>query len=227
MRLLYQGKTRRPLVRAGTTKGSALVRIGVFGGTFDPVHNGHLVIAKEMAKALGLERVLFVLAARPPHKSGQAVTDDWHRLTMLQLALAGVQSFEVSEIELHRPGKSYTADTLEQLSIDLAPASLVFLMGEDSLRDFPNWHDPKRIVKFAELGVAARPGIDLDVASIQHRIPEAAGRIHLVETSELDVSSQGIRERVALGKPIEDLVPPHVADYIHAHDLYDSPPTLA
>jgi len=139
---------------------------------------------------------------------------------MQQLALAGEPSFEVNEIELHRPGKSYTADTLEQLSIDLAPASLFFLMGEDSLRDFPNWHDPERIVKFAELGVAARPGIDLDIATIQQRIPESAGRIHLVETSELDVSSQEIRERVASGQRFDELVPRQVADYIIAQNLY-------
>jgi len=176
-----------------------------------------------MTDALDLDRVLFVLAARPPHKSGQDITDERHRLQMLRRALADHPSFEITEIELDRPGKSYTADTLEELAHQFAPASLVFLMGEDSLRDLPNWHDPQRIVKFAELGVAARPGIDLDVASIEKRIPESVGRIHLVKTSEVDVSSQEIRDRVASGEPIADMVPAEVARYIEANQLYASP----
>jgi nicotinate-nucleotide adenylyltransferase len=197
-----------------------LTRIGVFGGTFDPVHNGHLLIAREMADALKLDRVLFVLAARPPHKAGQTITADKHRLEMLRLALADQPLFEISEVELQRPGKSFTADTLEELATKLASASLVFLMGEDSLRDFPNWHDPARIVRLAEIGVAARPGIDADVVAVEHRVPGSRGKVHLVETSEVDVSSQDIRERVAMGHPIEELVPTAVAGYIRANKLY-------
>jgi nicotinate-nucleotide adenylyltransferase len=200
-----------------------LARIGVFGGTFDPIHNGHLLIAREMTHALSLDRVLFVLAARPPHKLGQAITGDHHRLAMLRLALVDEPAFEISEVELFRPGKSFTADTLEELARRLAPASLVFLMGEDSLRDLPNWHDPHRIVKFAEIGVAARPGIDFDVSQIYERVPGSTGRVNLVQTSEVDVSSQEIRDRVASGKSIENMVPPRVAGYIRAHKLYAQP----
>jgi nicotinate-nucleotide adenylyltransferase len=200
-----------------------LVRIGVFGGTFDPIHNGHLHIARELANALDLDQILFVLAARPPHKSDQVITSDRHRLEMLRLALADQPSFKVSEIELRRPGKSFTADTLEELASELSPASLVFIMGEDSLRDLPNWHDPQRILKFAELGVAARPGVDFDASQIYKRVPEAMGSLHLVETSEVDVSSQEIRDRVASGKSIDDLAPPLVAEYIRANKLYSSP----
>jgi nicotinate-nucleotide adenylyltransferase len=100
---------------------------------------------------------------------------------------------------------------------------LVFLMGEDSLRDLPNWHDPDRIVRFAELGVAARPGIDVDVASVYQRIPEATGRIHLVETSEVSISSQEIREKVARHQSIERFVPPKVDEYIRTNHLYQAP----
>jgi nicotinate-nucleotide adenylyltransferase len=174
-----------------------------------------------MAHALGLERVLFVLAARPPHKSAHAITENVHRLEMLRRALEGEPDFEVSEIELRRAGKSYTADTLEELAADMKSASLVFLMGEDSLRDLPNWHDPDRIVTFAEIGVAARPGIDVDLEAVYQRIPNAADRIHLVETSEVPISSQEIRERVANHQPIATLVPPKVEEYIHKHRLYE------
>jgi nicotinate-nucleotide adenylyltransferase len=199
-----------------------LGRVGVFGGTFDPVHNGHIIIAREMARALDLDRVLFVLAARPPHKSVQSVTENIHRLEMLRRALEGETRFEVSDIELRRAGKSYTADTLEELASEMAPASLVFLMGEDSLRDLPNWHEPDRIVRFAEIGVAARPGINVDVGSVYQRIPNATGRIHLVETSEVPISSQEIRERVAKHLPIATLVPSGVEEYIHANHLYEA-----
>jgi nicotinate-nucleotide adenylyltransferase len=197
-----------------------LTRIGVFGGTFDPIHIGHLIIATEMKHALGLEHVLFVLAARPPHKSEQEISENQHRLAMLQLALEGNQTFEVSELELNRPGSSYTADTLEALSLDFPRAKLIFLMGEDSLRDLPQWHDPDRIVQLAEIAVAARPGIDVDVGSIHKAIAGSAGRIHLVETPEIGISARDIRERVASGKPIAYQVPYKVEEYIRANGLY-------
>lgn len=198
-----------------------MTRIGVFGGTFDPIHIGHLIIATEMKHALGLERVLFVLAARPPHKSEQEITENKHRLAMLQMALEGNPSFDVCDLELKRPGASYTADTLEVLSLDFPSANLIFLMGEDSLRDLPRWHDPDRIVRLAEIGVAARPGIDVDVESIHKAIASSAGRIHLVETPEIGISARDIRERVASGKPITYQVPYKVEEYIRANGLYE------
>jgi len=223
MGLLYQGSLARPVGELNETGERELARIGVFGGTFDPIHSGHLLIAREMADALDLNRVLFVLAARPPHKVGQAITEDRHRLNMLRLAHVDQPNFEISEIELRRPEKSFTADTLEKLAEKLAPASLVFLMGEDSLRDLPNWHEPERIVRYAEIGVAARPGVDFDVSQIYEHVPGSSGRIHLVQTTEVDVSSQEIRDRVASGQSIEGLVPPRVAEYIRANELYAFP----
>ncbi len=196
-------------------------RIGVFGGTFDPIHIGHLIIASDLQYALALDQVLFVLAARPPHKNRQEVSPDNQRIAMLELALTNNDSFVISEIELHRDGASYTADTLETLAIEHRDCNLVFLMGEDSLRDLPKWHDPERIVRLAEIGVAARPGFDVELESIHSTIAGSAGRIHLVETPEIAISSREIRDRIVDGKPIRYQLPYHVEEYIRENRLYD------
>lgn len=199
-----------------------VTHIGIFGGTFDPIHVGHLIIASEMRWALDLERVLFVPAARPPHKTHQEVTSDRHRLAMVQRAIIDNPQFEMNEIELHRAGNSYTADTLEDLAKEYPHKDFYFLMGEDSLRDLPRWHDPERIVRMAKIGVAARPGIDVDFAGVHAAIPGSKGRLQLVETPEIGVSSRDIRDRVCVGKPIRYLVPYHVEEYIVANELYRS-----
>jgi nicotinate-nucleotide adenylyltransferase len=195
-------------------------RIGVFGGTFDPPHIGHLIIANELRFALSLERVLFVPAGRPPHKEGQIISDDEHRLAMLRLALDEAPEFEVSMVDLDRRGPSYTADTLELLRERLRPAVIVFLMGEDSLRDLPSWHEPDSIAVAAELGVARRPGVDLDLSAIYAAVPEAQGRVHLVDVPEIGISSRDLRRRVGDGRPIRYLVPRAVEEYIAQHRLY-------
>ena len=167
-------------------------RIGVLGGTFDPVHNGHLYIANALRAALDLERVVWVPAGRPPHKTGQIVSKDLDRLAMLNLALAGSATDEISTIDIDRSGPSYTADTLEMLAERFAPASLFFLMGEDSLRDLPTWHDSERLLRAAELVVAARPGVDADLESVARQVPAVRGRVHLVPTQEMAISSSEI-----------------------------------
>jgi nicotinate-nucleotide adenylyltransferase len=196
------------------------LRIGVLGGTFDPVHNGHLAIAHALREALGLDLVVWVPAGRPPHKRGQIVSDDADRLAMLELALAGSSSDAISRVDLDRGGPSYTADMLEMLAREYAPAELVFLMGEDSLRDLPTWHDPERILRHAELAVAARPGIDTDLDAIAREVPATRGRVHLVPTEEVAISSSEVRRRVQAGEPFAGLVPPAVADYIARRGLY-------
>ena len=195
-------------------------RIGVLGGTFDPVHNGHLYIANALRAALDLERVVWVPAGRPPHKTGQIVSGDRDRLAMLELALAGSAVDQIDMIDIERPGPSYTSDTLEFLAECLAPARLFFLMGEDSLRDLPTWHDPERLLHTAELAVAARPGIDADLASIARQIPSVESRVHLVPTKEIAISSSEIRRRVGEHQSIQGLVPPAVEAYIRDHGLY-------
>lgn len=198
-------------------------RVGVFGGTFDPVHNGHLHIARTLRQALQLDRLIWVPAGHPPHKTGQIVSNDIDRLTMLELALQNEPGNEISTIELHRTGPSFTADTLEHLRDCMAPAKLVFLMGEDSLRDLPNWRDPDRILQAADVAVAGRPGIDVDLNAIELALPALKGRAHIVPIRELSISSTEIRSLVAAGEPIDGLVPAAVAGYIEAHGLYQTP----
>ncbi len=195
-------------------------RIGVLGGTFDPPHIGHLIIATELRHALDLDLVLFVPAGQPPHKQSFPVTAERHRLAMVQRAIADDPFFALSTVDSDRVGPSYTADLLEILSQSLAPVSLVFLMGEDSLRDIPTWHDPSRIVALAELGVAARPGTPVALDAIYAAVPAAQGRIIQVATPEIAISSRDLRQRVATGVPITYQVPAQVEQYIIREGLY-------
>ncbi|MGH2558997.1 MAG: nicotinate-nucleotide adenylyltransferase [Thermomicrobiales bacterium] len=195
-------------------------RIGVFGGTFDPIHHGHLLLASELHHALKLERVFFVPARRPPHKTDQDISNDHHRLAMVRLAVEGDPRFEVSLVEMEREGPSYSAETLEELDTSLPSTTLVFLMGEDSLRDLPTWHEPERIVAHALLGVAQRPGVDVDLTAVTDVLPFAAGRIELVSTPEIAISSSDIRQRIAEDRPITYHVPLAVERYIAQHGLY-------
>lgn len=206
------------------TSDQRIPRIGVFGGTFDPVHAGHLHIADQLRKALALDRIIWVPAGRPPHKRGQIVSGDADRLAMLELALAGSPNDEISTLEIERAGPSYTADTLEQLQQALAPASLVFMLGEDSLRDLPTWRDPERILRAAELAVAGRPGIEANVEELARALPGLQDRLTLAPLDELPISSSEIRRRVASGESIAGLVPPAVADYIARRGLYHAGP---
>jgi nicotinate-nucleotide adenylyltransferase len=195
-------------------------RIGVFGGTFDPIHIGHLIIATELAEALELDRVLFVPAGQPPHKSDLRLSPDADRLAMVNLAIAGNPAFASSTIELDRPGPSYTAALLETLTEELPNAQLVFLMGEDSLRDLPTWRDPADIVRLAELGVAMRPSTEADLETIYRSLPEARGRIHVVPTTQIGISSSGLRDQIQSGRSVRYQVPEQVWRYIADRGLY-------
>jgi nicotinate-nucleotide adenylyltransferase len=195
-------------------------RIGILGGTFDPVHNGHLYIANALRAALDLERVVWVPAGRPPHKTGQIVSSDRDRLAMLELALAGSATDQISTIDIERSGPSYTADTLEILAERFAPARLFFLMGEDSLRDLPTWHDPERILRVAELAVAGRPGVETDLESLELQVPGVGKHVHVVPTKEIAISSSDIRRRVRESQPVGGLVPAIVEAYIRDNGLY-------
>lgn len=195
-------------------------RIGVFGGTFDPIHLGHLIIASELKHAVDLACVLFVPAGRPPHKTDQSIGNDDHRLAMLHLALDGTPGFAISTVDLERPGPSYTTETLKLLSQINPDAELIFLMGEDSLRDFPTWHKPERIVEQAEVAVATRPGIESEPSDVYEKVPNARGRIHMVEVPEIGISSREVRRRASEGLPISYLVPREVEMFILEHGLY-------
>jgi nicotinate-nucleotide adenylyltransferase len=196
-------------------------RIGVFGGTFDPIHIGHLVIAEILQFDLELDTVLFLPAGRPPHKPDQVLAADEHRLSMLEIATADSKRFEISSVDLERSGDSYTATTLEILSAAYGDTGeLYFLMGQDSLRDFPTWKNPDKIARLARLGVALRPHVDVAVEAIENAVPDASGRIHLIDVPLIDVSSRIIRHNIRSGRPFRFQVPHGVANYIDENGLY-------
>lgn len=200
--------------------GRRTARLGIFGGTFDPIHLGHLIIAEELRFRLGLERILFLPAGRPPHKTDRHISPDQDRARMVEMAIAGNPRFALSYVDLHRRGLSYTADSLEILAQEHPDHTLYFLMGQDSLRDFPNWYEPGRIARQARLGVALRPGVSVDVDAIVERVSEAAGRITLVDVPLIQIASRTLRQRVRDGLPITYQVPREVEEYIYRRGLY-------
>lgn len=196
-------------------------RIGLMGGTFDPIHDGHLVAAQETASVLGLEKVLFLPTGAPPHKQNEPVTDARHRLAMVRLAIQGNPTFELSTIELERPGPSYTVDTLRQIGERYPGVELYFIVGMDSLAELPTWRDPHRLFDLARVVAVLRAGwTPVDLGWIESRLPAARGRVQVVQIPGLDISSTNLRERVAAGRPIRYLVPSAVMAYIEEHGLY-------
>jgi nicotinate-nucleotide adenylyltransferase len=195
--------------------------LAVFGGTFDPIHVGHLIVAEIMRHHLRLDDVIFLPAGRPPHKPDQLLSSNADRLAMLRLAVADSPAFSISTIDLDRPGASYTADTLRVLQEQVGPGcQLHFLMGQDSLRDFPTWHRPDLIAERAKLVVALRPGVSVSTAHIEDAVPAARGRIQLVPVPLIGISSRELRAAVQAGGPYRYQVLPAVADYIEQQRLY-------
>jgi nicotinate-nucleotide adenylyltransferase len=200
------------------------MRIGVFGGTFDPVHLGHLIVAEQCRDQAGLDQVLFVPAARPPHKQEVPLTPFAQRVEMLALALAGQPAFRIDELERDRPGPSYTVDTLGELQRRHAGAELFLLVGADALHDLPGWHDPAGIVARAALLVVARPGWDTPGAEAVRAalgLPEGAAlRQQVVDAPLIDIRSRDLRRRVAEGRSIRYLVPRAIEVYLADKRLY-------
>jgi len=200
----------------------AVMSSGVLGGTFDPIHNGHLAIAEEAAFKLRLKRVLFVPAGDPWLKEQTNVTAAAHRLEMLKLALADRPHFRVSTVDLQRPGPSYTDDTLADLMSQLGPeAEMYFILGIDALADFDRWRNPQRILQMCTLVAARRRGaLAVDMTSLEQRLPGISRRLVLLDNRLVDISSTDIRRRVASGLTITGLVPPAVERYIREQRLY-------
>jgi len=197
-------------------------RLGVFGGTFDPPHYGHLVAAEEAAEQLGLPRVLFVPTGQPPHKRDEPVTPVHHRVRMTELAIADNPRFVLSRVDVDRPGVSYTADTLALLRAAYGPdTELYFICGMDMLASFLTWHEPARVIAQCQLVAVTRPSYPLvDVAALERALPAARGRIHVLRVPGIDISSTELAERVAAGRSLRYLTPPAVAAYIREHGLY-------
>ncbi|HMP01614.1 MAG TPA: nicotinate-nucleotide adenylyltransferase [Gemmatales bacterium] len=191
------------------------MRIGILGGSFDPVHLGHLILAEQCREQAQLERVIFMLAPRPPHKLEQEQTSFHHRQEMLELALAGETSFEVGLHERDRPGPSYTVDTLTQLQRDHQEDELHLIVGGDTLADLNNWRDPAGIAERASLVVAGRPGAPTSAIA-----PPFRGQ--WVTMPLVEISSRDLRVRASEGRSIRYLVPRAVECYIQQHGLYGS-----
>ncbi|MDA1017113.1 MAG: nicotinate-nucleotide adenylyltransferase [Planctomycetota bacterium] len=201
---------------------SRQLRIGIFGGTFDPVHLGHLVLAESCRETCELDEIWFVPAACSPHKTAANVTSGTARRDMLEFATAGAACFHVKTVELQRGGTSYTVDTLEQIRGGRPDAELFFLIGADSLADLPTWREPTRIVELATV-VAVNRGDqpDPDVSAVERQLgPTANQRLRMVRMPAIDISAHEIRERIASGRSIRYLVPRAVEAYIHEHQLY-------
>lgn len=200
-------------------------RLGILGGTFDPVHYGHLVIAEEVYAALDLAEMVFVPAGHPPHKPNSMVATAHHRLAMLELAIASNPHFSISRVDLERPGPSYTVETLRLLRRQWGEqAALYFLIGWDSLEEFLTWRDPAGILEQLSYLVAVRrPGYAEASgyrASLEARLPGITQRLLVVPVPQLEISSTELRERVAEGRPIKYQLPESVEHYIEQHKLY-------
>jgi len=198
--------------------------IALFGGTFNPIHLGHLSIARAAVAELGLEKLIVVPSAKPPHKTPEDLAPDADRMAMCRLAVGDDPQIEVSDVELHGEGPSYTVRTLRWFRERHGEAEIIFLVGTDMLRDFHLWRDFEEIVRLARIVTMPRPGVDLaDLAELRRALGGAAVErllADLLGTPLVDISSTEIRRRVRAGKPIDDLVPPEVAGYIADHQLY-------
>ncbi len=195
------------------------MKIGLFGGTFDPIHNGHLIIAEWVRQELELNRLVFIPAGKPPHKQKMPVSSKKHRLAMVQLAVKDNPAFEVSEIETARTGKSYSIETIRELQKSYtANSKLFWIIGSDSLIDLPNWFLPKKIIKTAQVVVYPRINYKIKNADRKYR-----NNALILNSPIVEISSSNIRERVKQAKSIRYLTPLSVEKYIYKAGLYKNP----
>jgi nicotinate-nucleotide adenylyltransferase len=196
-------------------------RIGLFGGTFDPPHLGHLILASEARSQLELTRLLWTVTPDPPHKQDQLITSLEHRVAMVKLAIEDDPAFELSNVELNRPGPHYTVDTIKLVAEQNPGAEIVPVIGGDSLQDLPTWHQPRELLYAAHwVGVMRRPGEDTNLEALERELPGIRSKVHYVDAPLLEIASREIRNRVASGKPFRYYLPEPVYEYIEQHHLY-------
>jgi nicotinate-nucleotide adenylyltransferase len=198
------------------------MRTGILGGTFDPVHNAHLMIAGEALRRLELDEVLFIPTSHTPLKEDTVITPEEHRVRMVELAIAGNPVFRLSRIEINRAGISYTVDTLAEIKQSPGNDSeLYFIIGLDSLKTLLRWKGPDRIIEMCRLVTILRPGYDVpDIDELEKSIPGITERLIIIGDLAPDISATDIRRRVAAGLPINDFVPGPVEQYILENGLY-------
>ena len=198
------------------------MNIGMIGGTFDPIHNGHLTVAEETRTRLDLAEILFVPAGQPWLKMNTPISAAEHRVQMVRLALADKPYLKLSTIEEERAGPTYTDDTITELGAQLgAGDELFFILGWDSLAELPQWREPSRLIKMCRLVAIPRVGYSIpELNSLEALVPGLSQRVTLLDTPHIDISASAIRDRVAHGLSIHHLVPEPVNRYIKQHNLY-------
>jgi nicotinate-nucleotide adenylyltransferase len=196
-------------------------RIGIFGGTFDPIHIGHLILAEEAWFQLRLDCVYLAPAGNPPHKRGRRLADVEDRVRMAEMAAADSDYVLISRIDADRPGPHYTSDLVRLLQRQAGPdTDIYFLMGMDSLRDLPTWHEARWLVDNARLVALSRHDVELDWSALESALPGVRSRVTILDMPELEISSHVIQQRVRNGQPIRHMVPRAVEAYIRKHGLY-------
>jgi nicotinate-nucleotide adenylyltransferase len=199
----------------------AIARIGVLGGTFDPVHLGHLILAEEARDQLDLSAVYFVPAGDPPHKQGRRLAPAEDRLRMIELAITANEAFRASRADVDRPGPHYTLDMVQIVQAQLPSRSeLYFLMGYDSLAEFPTWHRARELLAACHLVALTRHDVPLDWDYLEAHLPGIRERVTLLDMPELEIASHQIQERIRAGRTIRYLVPEGVCSYIEDRGLY-------
>lgn len=199
------------------------MRIGLIGGSFDPIHNGHLVLAEQVREQLSLDHVVFIPSGNPPHKSKDAMTANGHRFAMVQAAIADNAFFKVSDVEMDPSLIHYTVNTIKRLkALEQGDNAYFFIAGADALMDVENWRSCQELLSLCTFVGATRPGFDLHVlqAQVLHLTKTYGQSIELIEISALDVSASEIRERVSQERSIRYMVPESVWNYIQTHGLY-------
>lgn len=196
-------------------------RLGIFGGTFDPPHVGHLILAMEAYDQLHLDRVLWVLEPNPPHKAGKKLTPIDIRIEMVLAAIDEDEKFELSRVDIDRPGPHFVVDTMRLLRQHYPEEDLVFLMGGDSLRNLPTWLEPESFIQACDrLGVMRRPGEVINMRDIEERLPGISQKIEFIDAPLLEISSNQIRSLVSQKKPYRYYLPIDVFQIIKAENLY-------
>ncbi|PWH18923.1 MAG: nicotinic acid mononucleotide adenylyltransferase [Ardenticatenia bacterium] len=202
------------------------MRLGILGGTFDPIHFGHLLAAETAREQLRLDRVVFAPAAQPPHKQGQPISPIEHRVAMVWLAIVNNLYFLLSLVDVERPGPHYTLDTVRLLRAEYAidAEETYLVIGADSLTQLPTWHEPRQLIRLCRLAVVTRPHHLVDMAALEHDLPGITERVDWVEMPALDIASSDLQRRVRAGRSIRYQAPEAVMRYIAEHCLYRSDP---
>jgi nicotinate-nucleotide adenylyltransferase len=200
-----------------------MAKIGIMGGTFDPIHNGHLMLGRQALEEYGLDQVWYMPSGQPPHKKDHAVTDAADRLEMVRRAVDGIDGFVCSDFEIQRPGITYSVETLRLLRQEYPADEFYFIIGADSFYEIERWFQPQEILKLTALMVAVReyPGAARSMEEQKKLLEEKyQARVHFLHCAKMDVSSSGLRRSISEGEPVGDLIPEAVLSYIKEKGLY-------